>query len=219
MILSPNSCCHKIIENNNTTEKILMKKFLLTASMLGLTTVSAHAQPSPQIYVDAALRNQVNNFIANDLVTTGVNYQNERYKNLSQADVEALDQVWRQERTQEAQPFIAAILSNPVSAYLTRIQAHSGGIFTEIFIMDDKGLNVGQSSISSDYWQGDEAKWQRTYQDNVGAVFIDEPEYNSDTEQWRVQYNVAIPNESRTENIGAATFEINLSELARRAAQ
>lgn len=197
----------------------LMKKILLPVAMFGMLVPAAHAQPSPQIYLDNNLQSSINAFLDNDIVLTALAYQNERHKNLDQEGVVAMDNMWRQQREEEDRPFIAAVLSNPLSTYLTRVQAHSAGIFTEIFIMDDKGLNVGQSSISSDYWQGDEAKWQRTYQGNVGAVFVDEPEFNNATEQWRVQYNVAITNEDGSENIGAATVEVNLSELARRATQ
>ena len=35
---------------------------------------------------------------------------------------------------------------------------------------DNKGLNVGQSDVTSDYWQGDEAKWKKSYKMGAGAV-------------------------------------------------
>jgi hypothetical protein len=46
-------------------------------------------------------------------------------------------------------------------------------MITEMFVMDAKGLNVGQSDVTSDYWQGDEAKWQKTYGAGPGVVFVD----------------------------------------------
>ena len=82
--------------------------------------------------------------------------------------------------------------------------------------MDDKGLNVGQSNISSDFWQGDEAKWQKTFLKDGNAFFVDDPEWNSDTKTWRVQVNIAIPSPQDGAPIGAATFEVNLTELMRR---
>ena len=81
--------------------------------------------------------------------------------------------------------------------------------------MDDKGLNVGQSSITSDYWQGDEGKFQKTYPEGADAVFIDEAELNEDTKTWRAQVNLTVVDEAK-KPIGAVTVEVNLTELARR---
>ena len=33
-------------------------------------------------------------------------------------------------------------------------------------------MNVGQSDIISDYWQGDEAKWIKTYAKGAAALHI-----------------------------------------------
>ena len=78
------------------------------------------------------------------------------------------------------------------------------------------GLNVGQSSVTSDYWQGDEDKFQKTFQVGPDAVFIDEPEYHDETKTWRVQVNLTIVDPATKAAIGAATAEINLTELQRR---
>ena len=110
---------------------------------------------------------------------------------------------------------VAATLTNPLSSYLTQIQARSGGLYAEIFVMDAVGLNVGQSSITSDFWQGDEAKFQNTYPKGANAVFIDEAEYNDETDTWRSQLNMTLSN-AQGEPIGAVTIEVNLNELARR---
>ncbi|CAN0602134.1 unnamed protein product, partial [Ectocarpus sp. 12 AP-2014] len=113
-------------------------------------------------------------------------------------------------------PLISATLSTPLSSYLTRIQASALGLYTEMFIVDAKGLNVGQSAITGDYWQGDEAKYENTFLVGPDAVFIDEAEWDEDWQIWRAQLNLSIPNEDGTRAIGAATIEVNLTELARR---
>ncbi len=166
--------------------------------------------------VKQAVIDEVKAYLASDIVQFSVRDQNKKYKNRTRDDIEALDDQWRAESQASAKPLISATLSNPLSAYLTRIQAHSGGLFTEIFVMDDKGLNVGQSSISSDYWQGDEAKWQKTYAAGAGAIFVDEPEWDADSRTWRIQVNVSVDDVDTNRAIGAATFEVNLTEMQRR---
>jgi serine/threonine protein kinase len=50
---------------------------------------------------------------------------------------------------------IDSLLKNELSAFLAKKKAESKGLLTEIFVMDNKGLNVGQSDVTSDYgWPG-----------------------------------------------------------------
>ncbi len=102
---------------------------------------------------------------------------NKRHEGVQQAEIDKLDAAWKSEAKSDDQPLIAEILSSPLSSYLLYTQAKSAGLFTEIFVMDKFGLNVGQSSVTSDYWQGDEDKFQKTFAVGPDAVFIDEPEY------------------------------------------
>ena len=44
--------------------------------------------------------------------------------------------------------------------------------------MDAQGANVCLSHETSDYWQGDEPKWQRIFRDGL-AVFVDEPTFEN----------------------------------------
>jgi len=145
-----------------------------------------------------------------------VTSSNKRHEGVQQAEIDKLDEAWKTEAKSDDQPLIAEILSSPLSSYLLYTQAKSAGLFTEIFVMDKFGLNVGQSSVTSDYWQGDEDKFQKTFQVGPEAVFIDEPEYHDETKTWRVQVNLTIIDPSSKAAIGAATAEINLTELQRR---
>lgn len=157
----------------------------------------------------------IREWLANPVVELSISSQNRLRKDMTQEQIDAADLQWRAEREADDQPLVAAILTNPLSSYLTQIQARSGGLFAEIFVMDAVGLNVGQSSITSDFWQGDEAKFQNTYPNGPDAVFIDEAEYNEDSDSWRTQLNMTMSNADR-EPIGAVTVEVNLNELARR---
>lgn len=144
-----------------------------------------------------------------------VENQNLRRGEVSPERIEELDQAWRKERESDHQPFVAAVLSNPLSTYLTRIQARSLGLYSEIIVVDDVGLNAGQSSVTGDYWQGDEDKFTRTFGEGAGAVFIDQPELNEETATWRAQLNMTL-HDAAGAPLGAATVEVNLTELARR---
>lgn len=137
--------------------------------------------------------------------------QNEKHAGLSQADVDALDKTWRGEVDAGGGALIEASLSNDVSAFLRQIQADSGGQFTEIFVMDNKGLNVGQTDVTSDYWQGDEAKFQQTFSVGTDALHVSDVEFDESTQTYQVQISMTISDGGSP--IGAVTVGVNAETL------
>ena len=139
----------------------------------------------------------------------------QRLTAMAQDKIDALDNQWKAEREAADKPLIAATLSNPLSVYLARIQGKSLGLYAEIFVMDQNGLNVGQSSVTSDFWQGDEDKFQKTYQVSDDAMFVDAAEWDDEAKIWLNQVSFTLLDASK-KKIGAVTVEINLTELERR---
>ncbi|HAY48660.1 MULTISPECIES: hypothetical protein [Thalassospira] len=173
---------------------------------------------NPNDLITDALIKDIRGWLANPVVALSINSQNRLRKDMTQDQIDAADKQWRAEREADDQPLVAAILTNPLSSYLTQVQARSGGLYAEIFVMDAVGLNVGQSSITSDFWQGDEGKFQNTFPKGPNAVFIDEAEYNEESDSWRSQLNMTMSDENQ-QAIGAVTIEVNLNELVRRGSQ
>ncbi len=78
----------------------------------------------------------------------------------------------------------------------------------EIFVMDNRGANVAMTEKTSDYWQGDEAKFQKSYDDGRGAVFIDEVEFDTSTQAYLVQASFPVKDGGTV--IGAITVGIDI---------
>ncbi len=190
---------------------------IATSIFLILVGSSSYAQDSaiPSSIIGDNEIKAIQDWVSKPVVSISVAAQNKRFVSLDSDQIDVLDKQWRTEREQDDQPLIAAVLSNPLSNYLTQIQAGSSGLYTEMFVMDKLGLNVGQSAITSDYWQGDEAKFQKTFPNGSKAIFIDEAEFHEGTKTWRAQANFTV-NNAEAQPIGAITVEINLTELARR---
>jgi hypothetical protein len=150
-----------------------------------------------------------------ETVAISIEAQNERYQDLTPDKITTLDQQWVDERKAADKPLIASTLSNPLSVYLARVQGKSLGAYVEIFVMDRNGLNVGQSSITSDFWQGDEDKFTRTYPKGFDAVVLDEAEWDEERGIWIAQLSMTLVN-AASQAIGAATVDLNLTELQRR---
>lgn len=198
----------------------------MTAGIIGLLGLSAailpggavaETQPPPAALVTTALLDAIRDWSSTPVVRLTLDELNRRQAGLDQAAIDALDKQWRDERGAEDQPLITAVMSSPLSGYLLRIQAASAGLFTELFVITAKGLNAGQSSVTSDYWQADEAKFQKTFDVAADAVFIDQPEFHKETATWRCQINLTLTDAAGA-RIGALTAEVNLTELERRAA-
>lgn len=191
---------------------------MFAAAMFVLPHVAnakAELPGDPNALITDEVINNIREWLANPVVSLSITSQNKLRKNMTQDQIDAADAQWRAEREAEDQPLVAATLTNPLSSYLTQVQARSGGMYAEIFVMDSVGLNVGQSSITSDFWQGDEAKFQNTFPNGPDAVFIDDAEYNENSDVWLAQLNMTMSNADR-QPIGAVTIEVNLNELARR---
>ncbi|MEQ9326114.1 MAG: hypothetical protein RJQ21_02330 [Rhodospirillales bacterium] len=194
-----------------------MRRLLMAILLSGLFyPIAAGAESPPTSIIDGKVISQIREVLARPVVTISVQAQNRYYGQLSADDIDKLDKQWRSERESDDQPLIGAVMSSPLSTYLTLVQAQSQGLYSEVFVMDRNGLNVGQGAVTSDFWQGDEAKFQKSFGVGPDAVFIDEPEFNEEFKTWRAQVNLTIVHDG--EKIGAATFEINLTELARRQA-
>ena len=105
------------------------------------------------------------------------------------------------------------MLGNSLSQHLKGVADASAGLLTEVFVMDAKGLNVGQSAPTSDYWQGDEGKWKKTYGAGPGSVFIDKVEEDESTQSFQTQINLAITDPATGKVIGAVTFGVDAEQL------
>lgn len=156
---------------------------------------------------------QVKAWIADTALVDAVRAQNAQNAGLSQADIDSLDKKWRAETGASSSPMIEGVLAAPLSKYLAGVKRDGEGLFTEIFVVDNRGLNVGQSDPTSDYWQGDEAKWQKTYLAGPGAVFIDDVEFDDSTQTYQAQLSMAIADPDTGKVIGSITVGVDVGLL------
>jgi hypothetical protein len=79
--------------------------------------------------------------------------------------------------------------------------------------IDAKGLSAGESEVSSDYWQGDELKWQKTYLAGSPVLFVDAAEKDESTQMLQSQASLTISDPQTGKPLGAITIGINLDAL------
>ncbi len=191
-----------------------MRKILLVLAATMLLSPVAYAQGGN----DAALRNLVDAkfkaWISDPQLIEAIRSQNRAHAGLAQSEIDALDRRWRTETGTSVRPMIDEILDRPVSKKLLGYKNEGEGLFTEIFVMDNRGLNVAQSDPTSDYWQGDEAKWKKTFMVGPDAVFIDDVEFDDSTQSYQSQVSLAISDPDNGAVIGAITIGVNVELLS-----
>ena len=155
----------------------------------------------------------IKSWISSPEIINAVKAQNQQNAGLTAVDINKMDKEWTSEVTKKEKPLIDKVLSNPLSAFLRKKLDDSNGLYTEIFVMDDKGLNVGQSNITSDYWQGDEPKWQQTYAKGPGSINISEVDEDESTQTYQSQLSLPVVDPDTGKAIGAITIGINVNAL------
>jgi hypothetical protein len=188
-----------------------MKKvsiFLIIGLILAVGSGIAYAaEKASQGIVDLTNSTLVK-FGADPIIVAAVKAENAKGKTLAQ--IQELDKKWM--ATAGIVDYMQALMDNECGKYLRKIQA-SAPYYAEIFIMDNQGANVAMSDKTSDYWQGDEAKFIKSYNGGRGAVFIDDVKFDNSTQAYLVQ--VSVPVKDGDKAIGAITFGINVDKFGK----
>jgi len=191
-----------------------MKRLCVVVAALTLSLSSYVAQANefkPQI--DEYFTNNIQSWLNSPVVIDAVKAQNAKHAGLSESDIEKLDTQWRAEAKSGQGPLISETLSSSLSKFLKNKKDISKETITEIFVMDNKGLNVGQSDVTSDYMQGDEAKWKKTFGTGKDTAFIDEVEFDESSQKFQTQISSTLVDPSTQKPVGAITIGLNVENL------
>lgn len=168
-------------------------------------TVSVAGEKAPQKVVDLA-HSTLSDLGSDPVIVSAVKAENGKNKTLD--EIKAMDTKWR--NTPGIADFMEALITSACGRHLMKL-LESREFYAEIFVMDNQGANVAMTDKTSDYWQGDESKFIRSYNDTKGAVFIDEVEFDDSTQAYLVQ--VSVPVKEGAKVIGAITFGIDIDKI------
>lgn len=104
--------------------------------------------------------------------------QQQSAKPLAMERVLAIDRAWQ--GGGNPQGLVTSLSSNDCAKALLSLLSSSQG-FGEAFVADSEGALVCTSRRTSDYWQGDEAKWTRAWNGGTGAVFVSNVDHDDST--------------------------------------
>jgi len=119
--------------------------------------------------------------------------------------IKTIDEQWK--NTKLIDGFMFQLMRNACSHALLNIQIRYPFI-VEAFVMDNQGALVGLTNKTSDYWQGDEAKFIESYKAGKGAIHYGELAYDDSVGETVMQ--VSLPVMKNAQAIGAITFGVSV---------
>ncbi len=192
-------------------QRICLCAAAICAGVAFATAASAAGPHEPSIREFA--KTTVKAWVSNRNVIDAIKAQNALHASLSRDEIVAKDKQWRAETASADRPLINQVLSNDLSRFLAKVSKDQQGVVTEVFVMDNRGLNVGQSEVTSDYWQGDEAKWKKTFLVGPNAMIIDDVELDESTQTFQSQLSMSITDQATGEVIGAITVGVDVEAI------
>jgi hypothetical protein len=161
-------------------------------------------------HVPAALNSQVEKiriWTADPIVIRAIEAQNKEGNSLEK--IKEMDRAWT--AAAELTPEMKDMISNECSTKLKKLSSELPAVI-ETFVMDAQGANVCMTNRTSDYWQGDEAKWKDAFNNGKGAEIVSQRQYDESSKATLV--HVSLPVMSGGKAIGVVTCGINLGKLA-----
>jgi len=158
------------------------------------------------------VQKNVKPWLSDATVIKAIEASNQKHQSLTQADIDKLDGDWIKARKEKAAHApMDVLMNNELAVFLKTKKQGSGGAVAELFVMDNKGLNVAQTDPTSDFWQGDEAKWQKSFAASPDAIFVDKVEDDDGMKVSQTSLTIVDPNTKKP--IGAITVVVDMGKL------
>lgn len=181
---------------------ILMAIGILVVAFAGLAVAG---EKVPQKVIDLA-HSKLVNLGTDPVIVKAVIAENSKGKTLSQ--IQEMDKRWT--ATPGVADYMQDLMDSECGRHLRSIQK-GAPYYAEIFVMDNQGAIVAMTDKTSDYWQGDEAKFKKSFNGGTGNVHIGEVEFDDSTQAYLVQ--VSVPVRDGDKVVGAITIGIDLDKI------
>lgn len=145
---------------------------------------------------------------AHPSVVEAVKQQNA--KSITLDEIKKIDALWQSTPESETLPVMKAVQENAAVTYLKEVEL-SKPYYIEAILTDNQGANVATTHRTSDYWQGDEPKFEKAWQGGKGNVFIAKPKTDDSTKE--VLSQVSVPVKDGSTVIGTLTLGVAVNKL------
>lgn len=185
----------------------MIKKILALVAVIFLCAANiGYAEKAPDVIYNLA-GGEIAALGTDSVIVDAIKEANSKNQTLD--SIKLLDEQWQ--ITPGLDAFMKSFMENACAAKIKSFK-DSKPFYSEIFVMDNQGAIVAMTDKTSDYWQGDEAKFKKSYNKGNGAVFVDNVEFDDSTQVYLVQVSVPVKVDGRT--IGVITVGIDVDVLS-----
>ncbi len=149
---------------------------------------------------------RVSRMTQNSILIEAVVSQNA--EGLSMEVIKQRDERWKTSDTSDE--FKQEMMASTAGRYLSNLMKSSKA-YTEAFLADNQGANVAASPLTSDYWQGDEDKWVKSFTPEGGAIYVGPMEWDDSSGYNAVQ--ISVPVKQGNNVIGVMVVGVKLSHV------
>jgi hypothetical protein len=203
LAIKPNK--QKMKGERSSIMKQCLKLIVVCIFVAAYCITASAGEKAPQKVVDLA-HSKLADVGKDPIIIDAVKAENAKGKSLAQ--IKAMDAKWK--GTPGFADYMKAMMTSECGQRIAAIQK-SAPYYAEIFVMDNQGANVAMTNKTSDYWQGDEAKFAKSFNGGHGAIFIDDVEFDESSQAYLVQVSVPVVDAGTV--IGAITFGIDVDQI------
>lgn len=140
------------------------------------------------------------------VLVAAVKAENAKSKTLD--EIKRLDKEWM--ATPGIAPFMKEMMESDAARQLIKF-AKGHDYCAEMFVTDNQGANVAMIDKTSDYWQGDEAKFVKCFNGGESRIYIADVIFDESSQVYAVQISVPV-NDNGTA-IGVLVITVNVDKV------
>jgi hypothetical protein len=181
---------------------------ILSALSAGLSfTGSQKNDPELQAEVDARIP-VVEEWAADPVIVGAVRDANESPRSIR--EIELADERWQ--ATPGVDDFMRTVIDHAAADRLRELRAENPEL-QEAFLTDALGANIASTNKTSDFYQGDEAKFRVAFDDGAGAIYTGAIARDESIQSYSAQIGVPVMDDGRA--IGVLVVTVNVEKLKR----
>lgn len=152
----------------------------------------------------------VRDLIRHPTIIAEVKRANDDHQALSLQEILELDTRWR--NAEGVDDFIKPFITNEVAFLLIQFQEDHIG-FSEVFVTDVYGLNVGQTNKTTDYYQADEDWWIGAYNSGMGKAYHGPIEFDESAQAEAISLYIPIMDPETSTVIGVVKAVVSIAAI------
>jgi hypothetical protein len=174
---------------------------VLSADVYDLTGVKADET------IKKIIKNDIFKWIDDAVIVRALKDANSINAKRTLQTIKMLDNEWQNDKG--LNEIMKKYLSCEAAMFLKKKEKNSNGVYDEISLSDRQGCITAMTNKTFDFWQGDEDKFVKAFNNGKGAIYVSEKTLDKSTMDELVQISVPVYDPATKEAIGVLTIGVN----------